>query len=612
MPCIEDWLTNPLSVVEGIFNEAGKPDHERVREFFAKRLQDNEAIQRVPSLNDIPSHLLKSKSLVRFRCMVQDMFDPEYYLAVYETVNKSDNSSTMQCGMYCDIISCPEHFEPMLESTRNVTKERQTFYCVPIPGETEWAKKKYAGENVSSGLQAHEETVRECTGIKRSFDEEVDQGTPGIAASNNPRDEEAKKARYGGTAGSSNMPSVPSGTDLNFPLPNERGPACMVHVYDQESTFKVNDMVEFVGILSVDPGLAIFPDQHMEDATDSDGLITPEEQAVHHPPPSLVPRLHCLTYRSLTHSNPCVPFNIKGESSMQQLMGQLAEVRGELLSLLTQVAYGDCLAAEYLLLHLVSSVYNWTGITPFGKFALNVSGCSQSFPQEVRKVFEYLVPKCHFLSMTLNNMNTLNFVPKKDYTANRLRSGILQLPDSSNLILDETALEAGQLNENGVNNVTALGHVISWQKLEYDFNFYKAEFTTNLLVLILSEGKSLLPSDCHVVLRQHSAPQPAERVLSRISPDTMERMRAFLGVARLAEYSLSSEMQDVLQDDFVKSRQQDRRNMTAEDFHQLLLMSRLMSLSCGQSTLTPEMLNHVKQMEAERRARLAASGSSRH
>ena len=88
-------------------------------------------------------------------------------------------------------------------------------------------------------------------------------------------------------------------------------------------------------------------------------------------------------------------------------------------------------------------------------------------------------------------------------------------------------------------------------------------------------------------------------------------MRAFLGVAQLAEYSLSSEMQELLQDDFVKSRQQDRRNMTAEDFHQLLLMSRLMSLSCGQSTLTPEMLNRVKQMEAERRARLA-SESSRH
>ena len=250
-------------------------------------------------------------------------------------------------------------------------------------------------------------------------------------------------------------------------------------------------------------------------------------------------------------------------------MGQFAEVRGELLSFLTQVAYGDVLAAEYVLLHLVSSVYNWAGIMPVGKFALNVSGCplSQSFPKEVHKLVEQLVPKCHFSSMTLNNMNTLSFIPKMDYTANRLKSSILQLSESSNLIVDETALEAGQLDGNGVRNVTALGNVISWQKLEYDFNYYKAEFTTNLLVLILSEGKSLLPSDCHVVLRQCNAPQPAGRVLGSISPDTMERMRAFLGVARLAEYSLSSEMQEVLQNDFEKSRQQDHSNMTAEDFH---------------------------------------------
>ena len=434
-----------------------------------------------------------------------------------------------------------------------------------------------------------------------------------MEGSNEPHKDEAKRARADETAGECNV--TPLGADLNFPLPDERGPACLVHFYDQESKFKVNDMVEFIGILSVDPGLAVFADQSMEDADGSvaptpDDLITPEEQAVHHPPPSLVPRLHCLTFRHLMHSNPCVPYNIKGESCTH-LMGQLAEVRGELLSLLTQVACGDALAAEYILLHLVSSVYNWTGIMPVGKFALNVSGCplSQSFPQEVYKLLEQLVPKCHFLSMTLNNMNTLSFVPKKDYTANRLKSSILQLSESSHLIVDETALEAGQLDGNGVRNVTALGNVISWQKLEYDFNYYKAEFTTNLLVLILSEGKSLLSSDCHVVLRQCNTPQPAERVLSSISPDTMEQMRAFLGVARLAEYSLSSEMQEVLQNDFVKSRQQDHSNMTAEDFHLLLLMSRLMSLSYGQSTLTPEMWTRVKQMEAERRARLVSANS---
>jgi len=46
----------------------------------------------VPSLNDVPVHYLKPNSLVKFRCMVQDMFDPEFYIGVYETVYPNTNA----------------------------------------------------------------------------------------------------------------------------------------------------------------------------------------------------------------------------------------------------------------------------------------------------------------------------------------------------------------------------------------------------------------------------------------------------------------------------------------------------------------------------------------
>ena len=53
------------------------------------------------------------------------------------------------------------------------------------------------------------------------------------------------------------------------------------------------------------------------------------------------------------------------------------------------------------------------------------------------------------LPMTLHNMNNLKFIPRKDYTANRLVSGVLQLSEGTHLILDETAMQAGQLDANG-------------------------------------------------------------------------------------------------------------------------------------------------------------------
>lgn len=54
------------------------------------------------------------------------------------------------------------------------------------------------------------------------------------------------------------------------------------------------------------------------------------------------------------------------------------------------------------------------------------------------------------LQMTIENMNHLKFIPHKDYTANRLVSGLLQLPSNTSLVIDETLLEQGQLDTPGV------------------------------------------------------------------------------------------------------------------------------------------------------------------
>lgn len=134
--------------------------------------------------------------------------------------------------------------------------------------------------------------------------------------------------------------------------------------------------------------------------------------------------------------------------------------------------------------------------------------------------------------MSLQNMNQIRLVPKKDYVANRLVSGALQLAKNTSLYLDETQLEQGQLDTTGgsprkpqevdsedsnasifpvlvtelgwicysvvfvaagVRNVTALGNLISWQKVDYDFNYHQMEFPCNINVLVASEGRSLLP-----------------------------------------------------------------------------------------------------------------------
>lgn len=62
----------------------------------------------------------------------------------------------------------------------------------------------------------------------------------------------------------------------------------------------------------------------------------------------------------------------------------------------------------------------------------------------------------HYLAMSLQNMNEARLVPKKDYSANRLVSGALQLARNTSLFLDETRLEQGQLDATGVRESAGL------------------------------------------------------------------------------------------------------------------------------------------------------------
>ena len=66
-------------------------------------------------------------------------------------------------------------------------------------------------------------------------------------------------------------------------------------------------MVEFIGVLSVDPALAQF--EHPEDEDSITAEMAAEHKA-HSPPPSLIPRLHCIMARKLAHSNPLLPSNL--------------------------------------------------------------------------------------------------------------------------------------------------------------------------------------------------------------------------------------------------------------------------------------------------------------
>lgn len=129
---------------------------------------------------------------------------------------------------------------------------------------------------------------------------------------------------------------------LNFPLPNSSGRVCHLKIYKDSDDIKLNDLCEFVGFLSLNPVLS-------HESYHNGEFDNPVEVQTHNPPPSLVPRIHCVGWKRLAHNNPLVGNQKFSQEKMRCL-------KGELLVVLTQILLGDKLAAEYLLYNLISSV----------------------------------------------------------------------------------------------------------------------------------------------------------------------------------------------------------------------------------------------------------------
>ena len=135
-----------------------------------------------------------------------------------------------------------------------------------------------------------------------------------------------------------------------------------------------------------------------------------------------------------------------------------------------------------------------------GKYTLNLFNVPvlADYSKGLAIILQMLMTKSHYYPLTVDELNKATFVPKKDYSSNRLTSGLVQLSHGTHLILDETVMNNGQLNQDGIKNLTTLGQMIKFQSVDYDFGFHSLAFDTDIPCLVLSEGQSMLPNDTQV------------------------------------------------------------------------------------------------------------------
>ncbi|CBI25382.3 unnamed protein product, partial [Vitis vinifera] len=581
-----DFMANPLGAVRLTFEkamaaaEASGSDPANfdgkdwgVADLFRQFLFDNGGLSQVPVLNSTNFKRVQPNTLVRFRGMIQDMLGNELYVGVYK------EGPNWRTNKFMDVSQFPMGSRPDMR-----VWERRLLYCVPVPGQNSWVEP--SSEAVINCYRNGTSQQRE----KRQRDDntatdpmELHVSDDEFQGSSSNKKLSSKAQDFVSESACSSVSMVPTFDKDSLP--------CLVKIYDSpESDLKLNDVFEFVGVFTFDPELVV------KDDTDEFSDLCDDVLA--NLPPSKVPRLHCLIHRKLA-----VHDFISNSPVMEVKPHLVKQIRESVLGHLTAVLGNDGLAAHFMLLHLLSRVNGRVDTLAVGKLSLNLTCFNKEsvsvFGNQLTLAIMNLLPFTHRIPLTVDYLNSASLAPKKDYQLNRLVTGVLQLAEGSHLTIDETQLKAGTLNSVGVENARLLKNLMQLQKVEYDFKYYKMEMAADVQLLILSEGKSnILPADL-VLPFQPSSVDSTEPVAT----EALEAWRWYLVTLRLLPNSIDPELQKVIEDDLVAARQADR-TLSSQDFSRLLTMGRLMSLSYGETSLSLEHWQMVKELERLRRERL--------
>lgn len=292
---------------------------------------------------------------------------------------------------------------------------------------------------------------------------------------------------------------------------------------------------------------------------------------------------------------------------------------------------GDALAAEYVLLHSLSRVHARPDPVVLGCVSLSLRGpppgsaAAAASPASLvaaslASALRSLLPRLVCAPLSVASLNAGGWVAHKDYALNEVVPGLLQLADGTTLLLDETGLQPGRLSETGSASLAALRSLATTASCPLDFGYYELTTHTDVPVLTVSSGASILPCSVAVHLRCDRAPcrsgllDAAEADGGGGAAAVLARVREYLASARFGRHAISPSAEAHVEASIAAVRARAAAAsgvaggaLKAEDLHTLLTLSRLMSLSHGREELTIECWERVAAMEAARVARGAAA-----
>uniref|UniRef100_A0A5K3EXZ9 Mini-chromosome maintenance complex-binding protein n=2 Tax=Mesocestoides corti TaxID=53468 RepID=A0A5K3EXZ9_MESCO len=540
------WLVSPLTT----FDQHFQNDEGSFEDFMKQKILTS-SDQVIPLLTEDSLPRISDGHLVCFQGMVQDMFDSELYMSSYKHVGVDVVSSTR----YRDVEYLK--FDAALDEKSITFASRQSFYVCSLPGASDWFK---------ASLPTNVHLPSTTLGVKRS-----------VGRTDSKENIPVKK--FAGEIEELKAEEIQEKTGSN---PS----GILLRVYNEKTAevLKLTDIVIVFGIL-----------EHARlggEETESEGNGKKTN----------LPRVHAIVVEKTTfRSHPCL-------QDQWKLMGDNFDIhsgRNATLSLLKSALKGDELAAEYTLLHLLSTSVKSVSAFPMMLPPLNICRWNPSFTEHLASTLSDILPQLSTLEVSIESLNTgPPLLPVHNVAKGELEPGLLQLPSGSQILADETRMSTGQLTSVGVLNCRVLTTLAVQRKLMYDFQFYTRDWEADVRVLLLSSSCPSIIKPSLVLPLQNVLEEEARSVLDPLSLSLVRRLLLQAVPAEETDYSIESELQQIINQDFVNWRKDNSTHIEVDDFAVMLVLLKLYVLSCGRSIPTVEDWKAIVKMETERRRRL--------
>ena len=188
-------VTDPLGAVASAFDAAfgsgdAVPEHDGdwgVKATLQDALDQTEVMEAIPEINAVGVDNVRPGQLVRFRCMVQDMYNPEYYVGAYKDKSTGGRWRTTKFTEKIGAGAEPD------DSAERKIWERRVLYCVPIPGESSWVRRldgAVASAPPPTPVKSHEGPTGTSTKRPRSENDQPENSEPSSAIALDAYDDE--------------------------------------------------------------------------------------------------------------------------------------------------------------------------------------------------------------------------------------------------------------------------------------------------------------------------------------------------------------------------------------------------------------------------------------